>query len=87
MMLCMCLPGELRAIGLFQECDLSKADDVTNVGLAWMSSGQVWMTKMQRFEETKCCVVDGRDHVLKGLAVFGVSHDCVHLQRWGTKEV
>ena len=62
-------------------------DDMTNVGLAWMSTGWVWMRKMQRFEETECCVVDGRDHVLKGLAVFGVSHDCVHLQRWGTKEV
>ena len=62
-------------------------DNKTNVGVGWMSSGQVWIRKMQRFEETKCCVVDGRDHVLKGLAVFGVTHDCVHLRRWGTKEV
>ena len=42
---------------------------------------------MQRFEETKCCVVDGRDHVLKGFAVFGVTCDRVHLRRWGAKEV
>ena len=42
---------------------------------------------MQRFEETECCIVDGRDHVLKGLAVFGVSCDQMHSQRRGAKEI
>ena len=62
-------------------------DWVTDVCLAWMTSGRVSIREMQRFEETECCIIDGRDHLLKGLAVFGVSYDWVQLQRCDTKEV
>ena len=60
---------------------------MTDVCLAWMTSGRVSIGEMQRFKETECCVIDGRDHLLKGLAVFGVSYDRVQLRRCGTKEV